>query len=638
MRGEGELPHYLLMRCASEMKKGKGRSSLGSALTGCYSTLLYSAEGKQVQSKLENSPVGQMYLDQLLSMVDPSQDDRHPKVSVVVRSVIDAWHAGEKSLIFCFRTNTAERLREIIDAEIRKELSKRRELCLGGEESLKALRTRLTAKDRDLIVLGLDRVLWSFLWASRSGALELVGGWDACPYEADDLRLKASDIKALSELALRFGVDLSGERVDRVFLHRAIENVIAKRLLKTQGLAASWHRLLEALADEIWVDTPYGEEAHAEQEEGGEESASFDERGVHARYEEVGDEIANADVTKLAEVIKKRRRRAQRGKGISIFDVYAEGPSLWLGSMPIKQASKRYRVAKAHKQATEAIQRIHSHLAVLTVTESGFDWETRRLLLQALRRALLRESILLRLLPDRADRQEGQWGELLTRTFNEPLPGQGESMADRVAVFLEDVQAASGEVTEIGSARHALFEATRLRDQQFVALVKGGGDPATRERIFAGFNTPLLPEVLICTSVGQEGIDLHRHCRHVIHYDLAWNPAVLEQRTGRIDRIGSKTFRERAESGPNGQVMLEIGVPFLAGTYDERMYEELRLRAQTFEVLTGGTITADNVEIKPEEDESEGKENDFHFVPLPDQMVDDMRVSLAVWREVVVRD
>ena len=35
-------------------------------------------------------------------------------------------------------------------------------------------------------------------------------------------------------------------------------------------------------------------------------------------------------------------------------------------------------------------------------------------------------------------------------------------------------------------------------------------------------------EVLICTSVGQEGIDLNRHCRHEIHYGLAWNPAVLE--------------------------------------------------------------------------------------------------------------
>jgi hypothetical protein len=39
IRGEAELPQFLLMRCVSQMKGGKGRSSLGSDLTGCYSTL-----------------------------------------------------------------------------------------------------------------------------------------------------------------------------------------------------------------------------------------------------------------------------------------------------------------------------------------------------------------------------------------------------------------------------------------------------------------------------------------------------------------------------------------------------------------------------------------------------------------------
>ena len=79
----------------------------------------------------------------------------------------------------------------------------------------------------------------------------------------------------------------------------------------------------------------------------------------------------------------------------------------------------------------------------------------------------------------------------------------------------------------------------------------------------------------MCTSVGHEGIDLHRHCRHVVHYDLAWNPAVLEQRTGRVDRLGSKTFRGRSAGTDAGdQSFLDVGVPFLAGTYDEHMYED----------------------------------------------------------------
>jgi hypothetical protein len=263
----------------------------------------------------------------------------------------------------------------------------------------------------------------------------------------------------------------------------------------------------------------------------------------------------------------------------------------------------------------------------------GYDYNTRALVLQALRRALLRESVLLRLLPQRSELDETGWGELLAKSFLADLPNQHESMAHRIAIFLEDLKAASGDIADPSSARGALYEATRLRDQQFVALVKGGGGNMikTRDRIFNGFNTPLLPEVLICTSVGQEGIDLHRHCRNVVHYDLAWNPAVLEQRTGRADRIGSKTFRERDAAVDAKKVCLQIGVPFIAGTYDERMYEELRLRAQTFEVLTGGDFAADHADGGDDTSGAEGKELGLSVVPLPPQMVDDLRVKLHVW-------
>ena len=271
-----------------------------------------------------------------------------------------------------------------------------------------------------------------------------------------------------------------------------------------------------------------------------------------------------------------------------------------------------------------ALSVLHQHLFHLTFNNKTSDWKTRLLVLQALRRALLRESMLLRLLPEKADRDESGWGELLAQRFLAPLPGQHESMADRMAIFTEDVLSASGSAEDRTSARYNLLDATRLRDQNFVALVLGGGDQQARERIFAGFNTPLLPEVLVCTSVGAEGIDLHRHCRRIVHYDLAWNPAVLEQRTGRVDRIGSKTFREREAANDSEGPSLEVGVPFLAGTYDERMFEELRMRAQTFEVLTGGDVTsdggsdkADDVSGADDEKGSEGREQSLHLKSLP---------------------
>ena len=80
-----------------------------------------------------------------------------------------------------------------------------------------------------------------------------------------------------------------------------------------------------------------------------------------------------------------------------------------------------------------------------------------------------------------------------------------------------------------------------------VVFVSGGTGTDTRQRAVDGFNTPLYPEVLIATPVLGEGLDLHRFCRRVIHHDLPWNPAKLEQRTGRVDRVGSLAERLRRD-------------------------------------------------------------------------------------------
>ena len=624
VRGAAELPHYLLMRCVTEMKGGKGRSSVGSALTGCYSTLVGSSEGRDVSKRLVATEVGRVYLSLLKRMVDAKRDPGHPKVQEVVAATVRNWSLGEKTLIFCFRTNTAKRLHDIIGDRIRKELKKRSDRCMGGPEALKALRTRLTGRDRDLIGLGLDRVLWSILWSSELTAM------CARTPAPDDLALMDHELPELAALGLRHGVELLSERPDRVFLHRASEHLIARRLLSSLQPRGALKMILSNLATEDWVRRPYGLAPHGDHDEGGPETAHFDERGVHSAYEEVSAQTSTAPAD-LARDLLERRDRARKQKQIAMLDAYQRAPALWLGTRPAEEWERR-----DEKQGpSRAISALHAHLTGLTIGDGDLVWESRRAVLQALRRAVLRESVLLRLLPEKEERDEASWGELLVRSFFTPLPEQGESMAERVSVFLEDVIAASGSLAEEGSARYALYNSTKLRDQQFVALVSGNTDAASRERIFSGFNTPLLPEVLICTSVGQEGIDLHRHCRHVVHFDLAWNPAVLEQRTGRTDRIASKTFRERALSAGGNTVFLEIGVPYLAGTYDERMYEELRLRAQTFEVLTGGDLAADDAEGSDDHEDAEGRESGLRFVPLPTSMMEAMRVSLHVWTDSV---
>jgi Helicase conserved C-terminal domain len=636
VQGDGELAHYLLMRCVSEMKGGKGRSSLGSALTGCYSTLLQSSEGERLHKELPVGSVGYRYFELLKSMIQPGDDARHPKVEAVVSQVLSAWRAGHKSLVFCFRTNTSKQLESIIDAAIETELEQKLAAAHLSGEALKRLRARFSRRDDDLVTLGMDRVLWSLRWAAL---------WNQQPLalpelSADDLTLRDEELTDLATLAIRAGVELKGDRLDRVFIHRATEHLLAKRLSsELQHPGSLLKNVLRRLTEEAWVRFPYGVDPNASENEVADEQgierenvdpAAEEEGGIHAHYQL--DEAAPDDtVAELARYLKERRERARQNEQSSIFDSYARAPSFWLG-VDIEAALR-----DPDSRAGQALAAHHAHLLNAMRENSTLRWSERLMVVDALRRTVLTRSVLLRLMPERKDVDAQGWADTLVEMYYKRLPGQHETFAERLTIYAEDFQAAGGSAWGKTGARNALYEASRLRWAREndgkarsgnVARVAGDTEHARRERVFAAFNSPLPPDVLICTSVGQEGIDLHRHCRTVIHYDLAWNPAVIEQRTGRVDRIGSKTFRDRRLTDDQAAAFLNVGVPFLAGTYDERMYEELRIRAQIFEVLTGGDVSADNTD---EPDSEEGSELGLRYALLPQAMVSDLRVRLHVW-------
>jgi ATP-dependent helicase HepA len=58
-----------------------------------------------------------------------------------------------------------------------------------------------------------------------------------------------------------------------------------------------------------------------------------------------------------------------------------------------------------------------------------------------------------------------------------------------------------------------------------------------RDRQVARFRDPEGPKVLISTEVGGEGRNF-QFAHHLVNYDLPWSPATMEQRIGRLDRIG----------------------------------------------------------------------------------------------------
>lgn len=74
-----------------------------------------------------------------------------------------------------------------------------------------------------------------------------------------------------------------------------------------------------------------------------------------------------------------------------------------------------------------------------------------------------------------------------------------------------------------------------------VATIASGTPKSVRmdiEEKFANKNSPLL--VLIATDTISEGKDLQHACHHLIHFELPWSLVKIEQRNGRIDRLGQK--------------------------------------------------------------------------------------------------
>ncbi len=86
--------------------------------------------------------------------------------------------------------------------------------------------------------------------------------------------------------------------------------------------------------------------------------------------------------------------------------------------------------------------------------------------------------------------------------------------------------------------RHSLDAVrARLGTMRPVAVLHGGLTPAERRLEIRRFGEGAA-SVLLATDVGGQGLNLHARARWVVSVELPWMPARLEQRIGRVDRIG----------------------------------------------------------------------------------------------------
>ncbi|HGE8242508.1 SNF2-related protein [Aeromonas veronii] len=70
-----------------------------------------------------------------------------------------------------------------------------------------------------------------------------------------------------------------------------------------------------------------------------------------------------------------------------------------------------------------------------------------------------------------------------------------------------------------------------------VVCLNGSMDLAERKKVQAAFASDI--RILISTDAGGEGLNL-QFCHVIVNYDMPWNPMRMEQRIGRVDRIGQQ--------------------------------------------------------------------------------------------------
>lgn len=90
-----------------------------------------------------------------------------------------------------------------------------------------------------------------------------------------------------------------------------------------------------------------------------------------------------------------------------------------------------------------------------------------------------------------------------------------------------------------------------------------------------------------------EGVDLHRACRHLIHYELDPSPVRTIQRNGRVRRVGSWAALT--------QQPIRTAYPAFIGVRDEKTVTIMRQRIRTFCLLLGGAPQVNNAEPENED-------------------------------------
>ena len=125
--------------------------------------------------------------------------------------------------------------------------------------------------------------------------------------------------------------------------------------------------------------------------------------------------------------------------------------------------------------------------------------------------------------------QDAKWRELESILDEPAMLDKATGLRRKVIIFTEPKDTLEYLQQKIIS---------RMGDPAAVVVMHGGVAREARRATIAAFNSDPVVRVMIANDAAGEGVNLQRGAHLMVNYDLPWNPNRLEQRFGRIHRIG----------------------------------------------------------------------------------------------------
>ena len=159
----------------------------------------------------------------------------------------------------------------------------------------------------------------------------------------------------------------------------------------------------------------------------------------------------------------------------------------------------------------------------------------------------------------------------------------------------------------------------RLRKAGYKCALIYGDSNIDKTEVLRQFQFDDSVKVLLSSEVGSEGLDM-QFCNTLVNYDLPWNPMVVEQRIGRIDRFGQESPK------------VNINTIIVEESILEDIYERLLSRIGIFresigdlEAILDSVMQTDDGKKITIQDALKNMERDFYSEKLKPEEVEKKR-------------